>query len=160
MSEHYPPPGGEDRPEESGWSDWSDGGSPPPPPPPGTPPYGTPPAYGAPMGGYGPAVPLSHTGATTSLALGITSIAVAVIGACLCGFLGALGALVGPFGIWQGLRARSEIDADPARYGNRGNAVAGLVCSIIGTVLGVLTLLGTLAVLAFIGLGAFSGPGY
>lgn len=138
----------------------------PPPPygeqPPGEQPFGTPyqpeqpyrpeQPYAAPANpvyGYGYGV--NHGGATTSLVLGIASIAVAVIGGCMCLFLGAAAAIVGPFGIWQGVRSRREIDAAPAQYVNRGQAVAGLVTSIIGTVLGGLVLVGSILVIVFYG---------
>ncbi|NYI99704.1 hypothetical protein HNR19_000403 [Nocardioides thalensis] len=109
-------------------------------------PYAAPqnPVYGY---GYG----VNHGGATTSLVLGITSIAVAVIGGCMCLFLGSLAAVIGPFGIWQAVKARREIDAAPAQYGNRGNAVGGLVTSIIGTVLGGLVVVASILVIAFYG---------
>lgn len=103
---------------------------------------------------------MPHNGATTSLVIGVASIVVTLIGTCLCGFLGALGALVGPFGIWQAQRARREIDAAPGRYDNRGQAVAGLVCSIVGTVLGALVLLVSIAVIAVIGFSAVDGMTY
>lgn len=117
-------------------------------------PYGTPPnpAYGY---GYGTA----HGGATTSLVVGIISIVTSVLGACLCLFVGALGAVVGPIGIALAVKARREIDAAPQLYTNRGNAIGGLVCSIVGTVLGALVVLGTIAVLVFYGF-AFSAIGY
>jgi len=109
-------------------------------------PYAAPanPVYGY---GYG----VNHGGATTSLVLGITSIAVAVIGGCMCLFLGAAAAVIGPFGIWQAVKARREIDAAPAQYVNRGNAVGGLVTSIIGTVLGGLVVVASILVIAFYG---------
>lgn len=109
-------------------------------------PWATPenPAYGY---GYG----RSHGGANTSLALGIGSIVAALLGSCFCLFLGASGLLIGPIGIVLALKARREIDAAPQLYTNRGNAVGGLVCSIIGTVLGGLVLIASLAVLVFYG---------
>ena len=113
------------------------------------PPYGYPSPYpGAPFGGM---QPVQHPGATTSMVLGIVSIVAAVGGFCLCGFLGVAGALIGPFGIWQALRATSEIDAAPGRYNNRGNAAAGLVCSIAGTALGLLVLIVTTVLIVIYG---------
>lgn len=114
--------------------------------PPPEQPYSAPqnPVYGY---GYG----VNHGGATTSLVLGVTSIVVAVIGTCLCLFLGAAATIVGPFGIWQAVKARREIDAAPAQYVNRGMAIGGLVTSIIGTVLGALVVVGSVLVIAFYG---------
>jgi hypothetical protein len=125
-------------------------------PPPPYQPYGqgqpyTPPANPAYGYGYGG----SHGGATTSLVLGIISIAVAVLGTCLCFFVGALSVFIGPVGIVLALKARREIDAAPQLYNNRGNAVGGLVTSIIGTVLGALVLIGMLVLFAIWGF-AFS----
>ena len=120
------------------------------PPEPGQPhpeqPYAAPqnPVYGY---GYG----VNHGGATTSLILGIASIVVAVIGTCMCLFLGAGAAILGPFGIWQAVKARREIDAAPAQYVNRGAAVGGLATSIVGTVLGGLVLIGSIVVVVFYG---------
>ncbi len=98
----------------------------------------------------------SHSGATTGMVLGIVSIVAAVIGTCACGFLGGVGVLLGPFGIWQSLKARREIDADPDRYDNRGHAATGLVCGIVGTVLGALVLVGSVALLLLVGLSESS----
>jgi hypothetical protein len=116
--------------------------------------YGQPPAYGQPgyaQPGYGLGYGIAHGGATTSMVLGIVSIAAALIGTCLCFFLGVVGALVGPFGIWQAVSANRDIKAAPERYNNAGNATAGLVCSIIGTVLGVLVLVATIVVVGIYG---------
>ena len=124
------------------------------------PPYGDPtppyqpyaPAPGQGQGpGYGYGYGTAHGGATTSLVLGILSIATSVIGGCLCLFLGAVGVVIGPIGIALAVRARREIDAAPQRFTNRGNAVAGLVCSIIGTGLGALVLVASVLVVAFYG---------
>jgi hypothetical protein len=117
-------------------------------------PYAPPPqpAYGY---GYGTA----HGGATTSLVVGIISIVAAVIGGCLCLFAGVLGVVIGPVGIALAVKARREIDAAPQLYTNRGSAVGGLVCSIIGTALGALVLVGTILVLVFYGF-VFSSVGY
>jgi hypothetical protein len=172
MSDQPPPPYGDQPP----------GASEPPVPPSGAPsgpeptlPYGTPPAPGpaAPYQAYGQSQPYTtplqpaygygygttHGGATTSMVLGIISIAVPVLGTCLCFLVGAVSVVLGPIGIWQALKARREIDAEPARYVNRGQSVAGLVCSIIGTVLGLLCLVGGALIVAIYGglfYGAFS----
>lgn len=136
------------------------------------PPYGEPPyqPYGQaqpytdpanPAYGYGYGQP--HGGATTALALGITSIAVAVVGCCISTAIilpvGGLAAFIGPFGIYTGAKARREIDAQPQLYSNRSAAVGGLVCSIIGTVLGGITLLLSLVAVLLLGL-AFSSWNY
>lgn len=110
--------------------------------------------------GFGYHFRQNHSGATTSMTLGIISIVASVLGACLCGFLGAAGALIGPFGIWQATRARADIRADPERYSNEGHATTGLVCSIIGTVLGVLLLVFTIVMMVIYGIALFETGTY
>lgn len=145
------------------------GEQPPPPPGAGQPappyqPYGQAQPYTAPANpayGYGYGQP--HGGATTALALGIVSIVVAVVGCCVSSVIilpvGALAAFIGPFGIYSGAKARREIDAAPQLYSNRSAAVGGLACSIIGTALGVITLVITLIGVLLLGL-AFSSWNY
>ena len=120
------------------------------------PPYQTPPPqdpqwYGAPGGGYGqyqqpPSGPYgqqgygqqygytylvpNHPQATTALVLGL----IGLIGGCLCG----LPLLASPFAWAVGARAKREIAAAQGQLGGAGNAQAGYVTGIIGTVLLVL----------------------
>jgi hypothetical protein len=133
-------------------------GDQPPPPPPPPPPYGRqdpqsgpyqapsyqqPPAgqYGQQYGqqpygqqyGYTYQVP-NHPQATTALVLGL----VGLIGGCLCG----LPLLAAPFAWAIGARARREIAASHGQLGGAGNAQAGFVMGIIGTVLLVLAVIG------------------
>jgi hypothetical protein len=59
-------------------------------------------------------------------------------------------AFVAPFAWWIGAKAVKEIDAEPGRYGGRGEAMAGKIMGIIGTVLliiGVVLLAGFIALL-------------
>jgi hypothetical protein len=80
------------------------------------------PPYGAPQypPGYAPVAP-DHPQATLLLVLGIVSIV-------LCNVLGPV--------VWvMGNRAIAEIDASGGRLGGRGNAQAGRICGIIGTVI-------------------------
>lgn len=108
--------------------------------PPTQPPYGAPqyvPSYG---GGYGPSAP-DHPQATTVLILGI-------LGLVVCG-------AIAPFAWVMGNRVVGEIDASNGAMGGRGNAQAGRICGMIGTILlglGVLLLLGFVV----IGLGMAS----
>lgn len=111
------------------------------PPPMASPPYG-PPQDAAESGwGVAPAFP-AYTGqqklkaATTSMTLGIISLVSAGLALLCC--LTLPGVFCAPFAWVLGLRARREIDANPGVYGNRGQADAGVVMGIIGTVLGVL----------------------
>jgi hypothetical protein len=90
----------------------------PPPPPPGG-------GYGQPGGGYGP--PQNHPKATTSLVLGI-------LGVICCSF-------VAPFAWSIGKKTVNEIDASGGRYEGRGQAQAGYILGIVGTVLLVLGIL-------------------
>ncbi|HET7688938.1 MAG TPA: DUF4190 domain-containing protein [Nocardioidaceae bacterium] len=136
---HQPPPGY--------------GPTPPPPPPPGygqQQPYGQP-GYGQP--GYNPygqpafnpygqqyVVPADHPKATTAMILGI-------LGLVCCGVLA-------PFAWVIGGRALKEIDSSMGRLGGRGQAQAGRVLGIIGTV--VLILMAVYVIVA-IGIGVSGG---
>lgn len=90
--------------------------------------YGYQPVYAAPK----------HPQATLAMVLGIIG---------LTGIMCYVTALVAPFAWWIGAKATREIDADPARYGGRGEASAGKIMGIIGTVL---LILGLLALAGFI----------
>lgn len=114
-----------------------------PPPPPYPPPYPPPPPYpgagvpyppeypGYPPAGYPPmGYPMSapeHPQAVTAMVLGI-------LGLVCCG-------LASPFAIWTGRKAMKEIDVSGGRLGGRGQAQAGFIMGIIGTVLWVLGVL-------------------
>ncbi|MGB7819577.1 MAG: DUF4190 domain-containing protein [Ornithinibacter sp.] len=104
----------------------SDYGStpPPPPPPPGSGEggYGAPPPPAGGMGG-----PVDHPKGITILVLGILSLV-------CCSPLG-IAAFV------MGNNALKEIDADPARYGNRQIVVIGRILGIVGMVLLALSLI-------------------
>jgi len=104
----------------------SDYGStpPPPPPPPGSGDggYGAPPPPAGGMGG-----PVDHPKGITILVLGILSLV-------CCSPLG-IAAFV------MGNNALKEIDADPARYGNRQIVVIGRILGIVGMVLLALSLI-------------------
>lgn len=122
------------------------GGYQPPPgqyPPPGA--YGAPGQY-PPPGGYLPPghqpvhMPPKHPQATLAMVLGIIG---------LTGIFCYVTALVGPFAWWLGAKSVKEIDADPMRHGGRGEAMAGKVMGIIGTVL---LILGIIAIVGLIAL--------
>lgn len=91
-------------------------------------PYGQQPYGGQPWGAPLP----KHPKATMALVLGI-------LGLIVCGFLA-------PFAWVIGGRAVAEIDANPGVYDGRGEAQAGRILGIIGSVL---LILGVLAVAAF-----------
>jgi hypothetical protein len=82
-----------------------------------------PPGYGYPQ--YGP--PPKHPNATTAMVLGI----VAVAGGLVC----ALPLLVAPFAWFTGTKAVRDIDESRGAQSGRGEAMAGKVLGIIGTVL-------------------------
>ena len=107
-------------------------------PPPG---YGPPSGYGYPAG-YGFAAP-DHPKASTSLVLGI-------LGVVLC-------QVVSPFAWVMGRRTVAEIDASQGRFGGRGQAQAGYVLGIVGTVLLGLAVAGLLLylVVVAVALGGF-----
>ena len=107
--------------------------------PAGTPPNPPQPPYGAPgyAPGYGYAA--KNSTATTSMVLGIIAV-VSILATPFC-CITLPGMLTGPFAVWTGVKARREIDRQPGLYGNRGQAVAGLVTGIVATVLAVLLIL-------------------
>lgn len=98
------------------------------------PPYGVAPGYGVSPypGGYGGAYPdygtaaPDHPQATAALVTGIVALVLSPL-------LG-LGGLVGIASVLLGAKARREIDSDPARYGGRAKATAGLVLGVIAIV--------------------------
>jgi len=113
-------------------------------PPGGQPPYDPnqggygqqPPSYDPGQGGYGQAAPPpmggyaqpeNHPKAMTALILGI-------VGIVCCSILA-------PFAWSIGKKAVNEIDASGGRYGGRGQAQAGYILGIIGTVLLILGIL-------------------
>ncbi|MET8521106.1 DUF4190 domain-containing protein [Nocardioides sp. NPDC004968] len=108
-------------------------------------PYGAPAAYAGPVG-------TPDSGATTAMVLGI----VGLVGSFLCG----LPIVLSPFALFMGLSAKKRIDASAGALTGRGNAQAGFILGIIGTVLLVLSIL-LIAVVIIIGVsGGFDDPGY
>jgi Domain of unknown function (DUF4190) len=93
-----------------------------------------PPPYAPPVqGGYGQG-PENHPNATTALVLGI-------VGVICC-------SLTAPFAWVMGKKAMDEIDASGGRIGGRGNAQAGYVLGILGTILMVLAIVVTVIAVA------------
>ena len=78
-------------------------------------------------GGDAPMPPQDHPRATTSLVLGI-------LGIVVCG-------ICAPFAWKFGKQAVTEIDASGGRMGGRGQAQAGYILGIIGTILLILTII-------------------
>lgn len=102
-------------------------------PPPG--PYPPPPGYGQPPTGYGQqpyGPPPKHPNATTSMVLGIVSVA----GGILCW----LPLLIAPVAWIVSSKTVKAIDASNGAQDGRGEAMAGKILGIIGTVLLVLGL--------------------
>jgi hypothetical protein len=124
----------------------------PPPPPPPQVPYGFQPgwtpAYGSPYPGS-----LSHKGATTSLTLGIISIASLVLTPVCC--ITLPGVLCAPFAWATGAKAAREIRQRPGVYGNLSAAQTGMWMGIVMTAVGALAIAGVIALFAWIG---SSGP--
>lgn len=130
MSQETPPPG--EQPPHASQPNWGSAY----PPPPGS--------YPAPPPGYGPYQgPPKHPNATTSMVLGIVSVA----GGIMCW----LPLFLSPVAWIMGAKAVREIDASRGAQTGRGEAVAGKVLGIVGTVLLVLALAGIvlLIVLSF-----------
>lgn len=131
MSDQQPPYGGATPP-----GPWSSPGGP------GYdsgPSYPNPPYAGAPPGGPYPNYPYAGPqrdapGATASLVLGIIGLA----GLAVCGLL----LVLSPFAWYYGNRALEEIELSGRTLGGHGNAKAGQVMGIIGTVLLVIGLVG------------------
>lgn len=115
----------------------------------GQPAYGQPGQPGYPAYGYA-VQPPNHPQATTALVLGL----VGLIGGCICG----LPLLVAPFAWVVSARAKREIAASNGQLGGEGNAQAGLVMGIIGTVLLALAVVGVVLVVA-IGLASDASTG-
>ena len=100
-------------------------------PPPEGQPY-PPQAYAQAPYGFPQAPP--HPEANTAMVLGI-------VGLCLSVMCGGIGVFVAPFGWAKGKRVMSEIDANPAAYSGRGNAQAGFITGLIGTIFGAIYML-------------------
>lgn len=132
-----PPPGGpSDHEHRPNW-----GSAYPPPPQGGA--YPPPPGYGQPY-----ARPPKHPNATTSMVLGIVSVA----GGVLCW----LPLLIAPVAWFVSSKTVKEIDASHGTQDGRGEAMSGKILGIIGTVL---LVLGLAAVILFVVL-AFSIDGF
>jgi hypothetical protein len=124
------------------------------PPPAPPPPMASPPgAWGAAWTPtYGPMIPgQDHQGANQAMVLGI--VAMVCLGLSLFCCITISGIVCAPVAWAKGAKAKREIDANPGVYGNRGQAVAGVVMGIIGSICGVLVILATIAFVALIGSG-------
>jgi len=135
------PPGGQPTPPPGDQYPPNWGSAYPPPPPPGgqyPPNYGSAqPSPGQPHPAYqqpGFAIqPPAHPQATTSMVLGI----VALTGFCLC----YITIFLAPVAWYLGSKSVKEIDANPQALSGRGQANAGKILGIIGTIVMVLSLL-------------------
>jgi len=110
--------------------------------------YGQQPGYGSgtypgatqPMPGQAPPLgrPLQDdSGATPALVVGIVAIALGLLGA-------GLGFVISPVAMVLGWRSKRRIDASNGQLGGRGNAQAGFILGLIGTIflaLGIVLLL-------------------
>lgn len=85
------------------------------------------PQQGFPQQGFGPPPVPKHPQAQMAMVLGI----VALGGAAIC----LLPIFVSPFAWYFGAKARREMAASPGRWSGQGDAQAGFVMGIIGTVL-------------------------
>jgi hypothetical protein len=103
----------------------------------------TPPPYQPAPAPYGFPQPPPHPEANSAMVLGI-------VGLCLSVMCGGIGVFVAPFGWAKGKRVMAEIDANPAAYGGRGNAQAGFITGLIGTIFGALYMLFWIAYIIFI----------
>lgn len=87
--------------------------------------------------------PPPHPEANSAMVLGI-------VGLCLSVMCGGIGVFVAPFGWVKGKRVMSEIDANPQAFSGRGNAQAGFITGLIGTIFGALYMLFWIAYIIFI----------
>jgi hypothetical protein len=132
MSDNSPPPSGDPSGDPSGTQPQPGWGSAYPPAA-GFPPHGSgfpSPGSGFPPPGYGYqpwATPPKHRHASTAMVLGIVSL--------VGGFLCWLPLVMAPFAWVTGGRALREIEASQGTQSGQGEALAGKVLGIIGTVL-------------------------
>jgi hypothetical protein len=131
----YPPPPGYGQPQY-------------PPPGYGQPPY-PPPGYGYPP--FAPPPP-KHPHATSSMVMGIIALAGSVV--CI------LPILLAPVAWILGAKAVKEIDANPSAYSGRGEASAGKIMGIIGTVFLILGLIALAIIIVIAVNGGFDDPSY
>jgi len=118
-----------------------------PPPPMSSPPYG--PAW---TPAYGPMIPgQDHPGANQAMVLGI--VAMVCLGLAFFCCVTIPGLVCAPVAWVKGARAKREIDANPGVYGNRGQAVAGVVMGMIGSICGVLVVAASIGIAVLIGSG-------
>jgi hypothetical protein len=103
------------------------------------------PAYGAPMPGA------DHKGANQAMVLGI--VAMVCLGLSFFCCVTIPGLVCAPIAWVKGARAKREIDASPGLYANRGQAVAGLVMGVIGSVCGLLVIAAVIGVAVLVGSG-------
>lgn len=101
-------------------------------------PFAGPPAGPAGQGFYPYAFQQVHSGANTSMWLGIASVVCAVAALAICVTLP--GVLLGPFAVALGLRAQSQMRQQPGRYSNESAATTGLITGAIGSVVGLIVL--------------------
>lgn len=101
-----------------------------------------PPGYQPAPAPYGFPQPPPHPEANSAMVFGI-------VGLCLSVMCGGIGVFIAPFGWIKGKRVMAEIDANPAAYSGRGNAQAGFITGLIGTIFGALYLLAMIAYVVF-----------
>lgn len=145
-SDPTPPAGQQPPPPPGYWNQPPNWGSAYPPPP-----QYPPPGYGYPYPQLAPPPP-KHGQATPAMVLGIISLA----GLFMC----VVPVILAPVAWILGAKAVKEIDASPAAYSGRGEASAGKIMGIIGTVLLALALAG-ITILIVIGVnGGFDDDSF
>ncbi len=98
--------------------------------------------------GLGADTPFQPPGATQGQdqTLAIVSLVCGILSICLCGFFTGIPAVI------TGVMAKNKVDADPAMFGGRGMAIAGIITGVIGSILGVI---GVILQIALGGFGRF-----
>jgi hypothetical protein len=107
--------------------------------------------YGAPMpgqpapAGWGAAYHgQQHPGASRARTLGIVALVSAAVAFFCC--ITFPGVFCAPFAWAIGRKAQREIDASPGVYNNRGEAQAGVVMGIIGTIISIVFVAATVVI--------------
>jgi hypothetical protein len=139
-------------------------GQSPPPPPPGAPEEPSSPAWGTAPQQPAYALPVqyqqvtgqqTHQGALWSMILGIVGLASAVLSLPTSGIT-ALGMVCSPVALGLGLWSSRAVRDRPDLYNNRGQAIAGWIMGLVGTVLAVVAVLVVLAFVALV-VAVFAG---
>lgn len=91
--------------------------------------------------------------ARTNSGMAVASMILGIVSVIGCMAYGVLSIICGPLAIWFSIKAKRAIREDRAARSSGGMATAGLVCGIVGTVIGGLYFL---VMVVFVGLAIFA----